>query len=111
MFTSTDAPRVDHFAHEDSAITNFTRMGYFENNFHRWFNKLVATYDGQCHALYHVRRVLHTTIYSFLSTLTDTMYVVVLKPIDVRREQGFLNLFELRLADNCFNSFQTFLPY
>ena len=76
---------------------------------HGGFDKLVATNDGQCHTFYNVGRVLNATIDTLLSALTNAMHVVILKPVDVRRKQRFLDILKLRLPDDSFNSFHTLI--
>ena len=97
VLASTDAPNINHVAHEDAAITHLASMGYIQYHLHRRLHKMVAAYDGQGHTLYHVGRILDSTVDAFLPTLTDAVYVVVLKPVDVRTEQGFLDRKSTRL--------------
>ena len=85
MFACTDAPCVDHVAYKDAAIAHFARMSRLDDDFYRWLHKLVAANNGQRHALNDIRRILDTTINAFLSTLTDAVNVVILKPINIRR--------------------------
>ena len=86
MFACTDAPCVNYVADKDAAIANLTRMGRLDNDFYGRLHKLVAANNGQRHTLYDIRRLLDTTIDAFLSALTDAVYVVILKPINVRRQ-------------------------
>ena len=73
------------------------------------FDEAVAAYDGQRDALDHIRGILDTAINTFLAALADAMHIVVLEPVDVRSEQGLLDLLEFRLADDGFNLFHTLL--
>ena len=107
MFACTDAPCVDHVAYKDAAIAHFARMGCIDDDFYRRLHKLVAANNGQCHTLDDIRRILDATIDAFLSALTDAVYVVILKPINVRRKQGFLDFLELGLPDDRFNLLHT----
>ena len=84
VLARANTPRVDHLTDEDAAVAYLARMGYVQDDLHRWLHKLVAAHNGQRHALYHVRRVLHTTVDSLLSALADAVNVVVLEPVDVR---------------------------
>ena len=84
MLTSADAPSIDDVAHEDTTIANLTRMGHFEKHLNGGIEYHVTTYNRNGYTLYHVRRILHATVYPFLTTLADAMHVVVLKPVDVR---------------------------
>ena len=86
MFACTDAPCVDHVAYKDAPIANLTRMGRLDNDFYGRLHKLVATNNGQRHTLDDICRILDATIDAFLSALTDTIHVVILKPINVRRQ-------------------------
>ena len=107
MFACTDAPCVDHVAYKDAAVANFARVSSIDDDFYRRLHKLVAANNGQRHTLDDIRRILDATIDAFLSALTDTMHVVILKPINVRRKQGFLDFLKLGLPDDCFNLLHT----
>jgi hypothetical protein len=85
-------------------------MSYSQDYLYGGIEEYVATHDSDCYALDDICAVLDATIDAFLTTLSDAVYVVVLKPVDVGREQGSLDLFKLGLSDNCFNLFHTFLP-
>ena len=107
ILTGTDAPYIEHITHEDSSVTYATRVGHLENHLHGGIDKHLAAYDGDLHTLYHICAILHTAVHSLLTALADTMYGVVLKPVDVAAQQRFLDLFKFGLADNCFNLFHT----
>ena len=109
MFAGTDAPCVNHVAYEDAAVAYLACMCCFDDHLHGGLDKLVATNDGQCHTFYDVGRVLNATIDTLLSALTNAMHVVILKPVDVRRKQRFLDILKLRLPDDSFNSFHTLI--
>jgi hypothetical protein len=59
-------------------------MGYFQNYLYGGIEEYVATHNGDGYTLYDVGAVLYTTIDALLTTLTDAVNVVVLKPVDVR---------------------------
>ena len=86
MFARTDAPSVNYVTYKDAAIANFARVSSIYDDFYCRFHKLVATNNGQCHTLDDICRILYATIDAFLSALTDAVYVVILKPINVRRK-------------------------
>ena len=86
MFTSTDAPGVDHVAHEDTTIANLTRMGYLQYHLHSGIEEYVATNNSDSYALNNICAILHATIDSLLAALSDAVDVMVLKPVDVRAE-------------------------
>ena len=109
MLAGSDAPCVNHFAHEDAPVADFARMCCFCNYLDGRLQELVAADDGYCYTLDNVRRILHATVDAFLSALTDSVYVVILKPVDVRVEQCFLYILKLCLSDNCFNLFHTLI--
>ena len=109
MFARANAPCVNHVAHEDAAIAHLARVCHLQDHLYRRLHEVVAAHDGQRYALYHVRRILHTAVYPFLSALSDAMHVVVLKPVDVRLQQCLLHILELCLSDNCFNPFHIVL--
>jgi hypothetical protein len=102
---------VDDVADKDTTIADFASVGYSQNNLYGGIEEYVTTHNGDGHALDDIRAILYTTIDAFLTALSDAVYVVVLKPVDVRGEQGCLDLFELGLSDNCFNLLHTFLPF
>ena len=83
VLACADAPGVDHVAHKDTTVANITRMGRFQYHLHRRLHQRIATNDGQCHTFNHVRRILDATIDPFLTALSDAVYVMVLKPVDV----------------------------
>ena len=107
VLSSADAPRVDYVADKDATVADFARMGSIDDDFYRRLHKLVAANNGQRHTLDDIRRILDATLDAFLSALTDAVYVVILKPINVRRKQGFLDFLELGLPDDCFNLLHT----
>ena len=86
MFTCTDAPCVDHVADKDAAVAHFARVSSINDDFYRRLHKLVAANNSQRHALDDICRILDATVDAFLSALTDAVYVVILKPINVRRK-------------------------
>ena len=98
MLASADAPHVNHVAHEDAAVAHLACMRSLDNHLYGRLDELFAADDGQCHTFYDVRRVLNATIDTLLSALTYAMHVVILKPIDVRREQCLFDILELSLA-------------
>ena len=55
VLASTDAPNINHVAHEDAAIAHLASMGYIQYHLHRRFNKLVATNYRYLYTLYHIR--------------------------------------------------------
>ena len=99
VLTSANTPCVDHVTHEDTAITYFACVCHLEDHLHRGFHQWITADDGQCHSLNDVSRVLHAAVYPFLSALSDAVYVMVLKPVDVRTEQGLLDLLKLRFPE------------
>ena len=113
ILACADAPGVDHVAHEDTTVADITRMGHFQYHLHGRLYQRIATNDGQCHTLNHVRRILHATIDPFLTALSDAVYVMVLKPVDVRTEQGLLTSsnFVFLIIASIFFIPLTFLPY
>ena len=59
-------------------------MCYLQNDLYRRLHQWIATDDGQCHTFNHIRRILHATIDSLLSALSDAVHIMVLKPVDIR---------------------------
>ena len=55
MLTCTDAPGVDHVAHEDAAVAHLARVSHLQDHLHCRLHQRIATDDGQRHTLYHVR--------------------------------------------------------
>ena len=111
VLTGADAPGVNDVADENTPVANITRMSYFQDNLDGWINYHVAAHNGQRNSFDDISGILYSTVDTLLTTLPDAMNVVVLKPVDVRREQGFLDLFKLGLSDNRFNLFHTLIPF
>ena len=86
MFACTNAPCVDHVAYKDAPIANLARVSSFDDDFYRRLHKLVAANNGQRNTLNDICRILDATIDAFLSALADAMFIVILKPINVRRK-------------------------
>lgn len=107
ILASTDAPSVYHVADKDTTIADFPRVGCVDDHLHGGFYKLVAADNGHGYTLDNISRVLHATINALLTALAYAVHVVILKPVDVGRKQGFLYIFELRLANNGFNLLHT----
>ena len=84
MLASANGPSVYDIAHKDAAIANLARMGYLQNDLHRWIEEYVATHDSDSHTLNYVSTILYSAVYPLLTALTNAMHIVVLKPIDVR---------------------------
>lgn len=84
MLASTDRPGVYHITDEDASVTNLTRMGDPQDYLNSGVQNDITTDNGQCYTLYDIRTILDTTINSLLTALTNTMHVVVFKPVNVR---------------------------
>ena len=84
VFACANAPGIYHIANEDAAVADLSCMSCLDYHLYGWLNELIATDDGDSHALNYIRRILDTTVYALLSALADAVYVVVLEPVDVR---------------------------
>ena len=111
MIASANRPCVDDIADKDSSVANLTRMGHIQYHLNGRFQQHVAAYNGDGYTLNDIGTILDSTINTLLTTLTDTMHVMILKPVDVRTQQSPLHILELCLTDNCFNLFHTLNPF
>ncbi len=105
VFSSSDRPCVDDVTYEDASVAYFTSLSSVDNHLDGRRHKLVAAYNADGYALNHIGRILNAAVYSGLPALSDSVHVVVFKPIDVRAEQSFFYLFKFRLSNDCFNLF------
>ena len=109
MLTRTDGIAVQNIAHKDAAVAHLARVASRQEHLDGALDKLLAADDGDVHALDHVGAVAHATVDALLTRLSDAVAVVILKPVDVRRKQRFLDILKLRLPDDRFNSFHTLI--
>ena len=109
MLSRTDAPRVEHVAHEDASVAHLARVSYAQDDVDGGLQKLVAADNRHSHTLDDIGRILDATVDAFLAALPDAMHVVILEPVDVGTEQSLFDLLKLGLADNCFNLFHTLM--
>ena len=58
-------------------------MGHLQDDLHGWVEEHVAADNGDGHALNDVCGILHATVDTLLSALTNAVHVVILKPVDV----------------------------
>ena len=91
---------VDDIAYKDATISYLTRMSHLQNHLDGRIKNNISTHDGDSYTLDDIRRILNATVYTFLTALPDTMHIMVLKPVDIRRKQGLLDLIKLGLANN-----------
>ena len=83
VFASAYRPAVDNVAEEYAAVTNLAGVGCFEEYIYGVVYANFAADNGNCHTLNHIGVVNHATVYPFLTRLTDSVYIVILKPVDV----------------------------
>ena len=103
VVASTDGVTVDHITEEYTSIAHFTRMGYVHNHFDGGFYKHLTAYNTNLHTLDDISGILHSTVDALLATLSDTMNIMIFKPVDVGIEQCLFDILKLCLADDCFN--------
>ena len=83
ILTRADAPRVNDITDKDASVSYLARVGYFQEYLNRWLHDDIPTYNRYGNSLYHVRGILHATIYALLTTLADAVNIMILKPINV----------------------------
>ena len=83
VFAGAYRPAVDNVAKEDTAVADLACVGCFENYIYGVFYAYFAADNGKCHTFNHIGIVNHATVYSLLTRLTDSVYIVILKPVDV----------------------------
>jgi len=105
MFASANAVAIKHLTHEDTPIADLTRMSHIQENPDSALEKLITADDGDMHALYIVGAVHNATIDAVLTALAYSMTVMILEPVNVGAQKGFLDLLKFGLTNNSLNFF------
>ena len=78
-----DRVTINYIAKEDTTVTNLACVCYCHYYLNSRLNELLSADDCDLHALNHISRVLYTSVNALLTTLANSVYIVVLKPVNV----------------------------